>query len=82
MTHHPGCGISSDQNRARSAGKRRILARIFLTRSVSRLSFARSFVFISRVFPSNETSPPSDLIISIKVSISPIRGTFSSREVS
>lgn len=77
ITHQPGWGISRDQNRARSAGKRRILARIFLTRFLSSVSFLNSLVLISSVFHSNFTFHPSDLIISMKVNISPIRGTFS-----
>ncbi len=81
MTHPPGCGISSDPKRARSAGKRRILARIFFTRSLLSFDLSKCVVSISRVFPSNFTSPHSDLMMSTKVKISPIRGTFSRWDV-
>ncbi len=81
MTHPPGCGISSDPNRARSAGKRRILARIFFTSVLLRVSLLKWVVSIVSVLPSNSTCHPSERMISIKVKISPIRGTFSRRAV-
>lgn len=77
ITHHPGCGISSDPNRAKSAGKRRMLARIFLTSVLLSVVLSKCVVSISSVFHSKFTWAQRDLIISTNVKISPIRGTFS-----